>query len=80
MKKYYWVSFCTYVKEPTTERFQSHYERTKAVLNDEAVVTVHPFKYIASLKKVGGQYIQVVLLNYKEITKQEYTLFRRNEI
>lgn len=59
MNKYYWICY-----EQTTKF---------GVIKHDDVFKEHPFKAIERLRKNGIGYF--VMLNYKEITKEEYEMF-----
>ena len=59
MDKYYWICF------ENTTKF--------GITKQDDVFKEHPFKVIERLKQTSSGYF--VILNYKEITKEEYEMF-----
>jgi hypothetical protein len=48
------------------------YDMIKTIVTD--VTDIHPFKYIVEIKNLWNLF-DYILLNYKEITKDEYDLY-----
>ena len=59
--KYYWMSY------------QS--ARSLATSVGDIVTTVHPFEFVGEIKLKYGDDTSVAIVNYKEITREEYKLF-----
>lgn len=64
--KFYFVSYCQFFITGFV------FDKPPVCLFQSAVTTNHPFEYIANAKKTAN----IVLLNWKEITEQEYYLYR----
>lgn len=66
--KYYWFSFRSMYRE-------------HQIYGDLICKDIHPFEYISTMKDSWGErYQQATLLNWKEITEEEFELFRKLKV
>ena len=64
MKKYYWILGRGF-----------WYDIDSNAVEEEEVTDIHPFEYAA--EQMGNVDYTLILVNWKEITEEEYNLFKK---